>query len=142
MSALDDTVKEMKTTIDALLANASELLELSKHVDSVDELTPLQTEQEKLITQLISLDEEVQKRAKTKAARSKLPEWDAIQAGLDKFEELNQAFITQLGIRKGIIQFEINDIKKSKKQLAAMKDSYGATSGKKSSGRRGINTIT
>ena len=119
-------LKEMESVLDALVENAESLKELSSGTIASEELAKLQATQEALIADLVKKDAKAQKLDK---AEREQPAWGRIQQKLETFATLNDAFINNLSVRKGLIQFEIQDIKKTRQSLVEMKVRYGPKPG-------------
>lgn len=143
MAAKEDPIKKMEAVAKALVANAEKLVLASQEAASAEDLQPLQSEQDQLVNELLELDKMLQ--SKGAKPHSDHPSWIDIEALLETFEDLNQTFITNLKVRKELIQFELQDIKKAKKGLNSVKGSYGAlvpSKDKKRKSQNKINTLS
>lgn len=143
MTAQADILSKMKQTAKSLVQNALHLIEAAQGAETAEEIQRLQEDQQELIDTLIDLDEAL-KKDKEELLESN-PEWIQVQELLNEFEKANENFISHLSVRKGLIQFEVKDLQKSKQQLNAVKDSYGKqgpSSVSKKNGKRRINTLS
>ena len=127
---------EMETVLDALVTNAESLKKLSMETVTTEELTKLQETQEGLLADLIKKDRAVQKLGTVVHSE---PAWQSIQNKLEGFSKLNETFIENLSVRKGLIQFEIQEVKKTRQSLGEMKSRYGT---KPSDGKKRINKLS
>ncbi len=113
---------DMETTLDALVDNAKALKIISQGKVTVEELSALQGKQEELIAQLVKHDKSVQKLGD---AVKKETAWNRIQDKLQDFSKYNEEFIGNLAVRKGLIQFEIQEVKQARQSVNDMKSRYG-----------------
>lgn len=117
MTAPEKILLQMEETIDQLVMNAEKLNALTQQVIAQQELKGLQKKQNELIESLRSLDHEFHKAV----PGSKNKAQEKIQARIDeklqRFQNLNIAFIDNLNTNRGLIKFEIKkETKKPKKQ--------------------------
>lgn len=135
MASAEVVLTQMDETLDQLIAIASELKELSKGTVVAEQLEKLQEQQEGLIAELCRLDALVHADDGQGIPKgSKI--WARVEDKMTAFSELNEAFIENVRVRKGLIQFEMQQIKKSRKAVAKMRESYTGTAPKKGSGGR------
>ncbi len=132
----EKALKQMESLLDSLVVNASELKQLSTGTVQPEELEGLQAAQEGLIADLVKQDHAVQQLGEGAKAD---PCWGRIQAKMDQFSELNEAFIKNLAVRKGLIQFEIQEVKKTRQSLSDMKVRYSPKAG---DGKSRINELS
>jgi hypothetical protein len=129
-------LEELETTVEALIENAKALIEVSRGSVTAEELSKLQGRQEELIAEIIKKDKAVQKLGDGVKSESA---WSRIQEKLDLFGTLNESFIQNLSIRKGLINFEIEEVRKTRKSLAHVRTRYGNQPGDEKSR---VNTIS
>lgn len=142
MPSHTDLLSEMEQTARTLVQNAQALLEAAKGAATADELQPLQDKQNTLVEQLVTSDQKLRDIGANKDVEGSKA-WSRIQELLEEFEKANEAFITQLSVRKGLIHFEAKQIQKSKRQLGAVKNRYVTQlPPKKKRGKKGINTLS
>ena len=141
MGKSGDLLQKMKGLVDDLLENATSLHTLSQNVISSEEVEKLQKEQQVLIQELIELDKHVQKEYEKDVDQSTF--WEEITDKLSTFQDLNDKFMTNLKVRSGIIEFELNDIQKTRQALNGVKKVYvERRSDKPPQGGSKINTLS
>ena len=138
MTTHDDVLKELDLLLQQLVSNAKQLYKASKQAITEEILAPLQTKQEELIDAIIRTDSYLEENREKNAYDS--PLWAGIQDKLKTFQNLNNSFIENLGVRKELINFEIKDTKKRKLQLSQLKTVYGKKTSRKKTKSR-INTL-
>ncbi|MDF2550134.1 MAG: hypothetical protein K0S07_1201 [Chlamydiales bacterium] len=118
MQALSQMQLEVRALIEHLVNNAKQLLEISAQEIDPQEIARLQDEQELLIQKLAQASDGLEKSAS--------PFWKEAEASLRQFEELNGSFISNLQVRKGLIQFDLDKIQESRHSLSNLHSSYGS----------------
>lgn len=107
-------LNKIDTLLDDLVKNALELEKASFQVISEEEIAPLQSKQEKLVSEIKTVDAELTKSLGKNDLEKDLPARKSIHDKLAKFHELNAHFIDNLSNSHGLIKFEIEKIKKKK----------------------------
>lgn len=116
MEKANDILAKMDVLLDKLVKNAEELKTISYHVISEEELAPLQLSQEQLIADLVKLDLELDAMTHHKKLEEASPVRSRIRDKLTKFQSLNQNFIDNLAKTRGLIHFELGQIKAQQKK--------------------------
>lgn len=144
MSKPSTIVLELEKVVDELVSNAKELKELSTRSTSEEELSPLQGHQEKLIKKLKSVNTAITKQFKKGIGNGDGSVWARVEKKLEMFQNYNEQFISNLSVLKGLIHFEIQDIKKTRQSVAKLKAAYGpkGKGGKGSPPSKNINTVS
>ncbi len=120
-------LSEMERVVTDLVVVAKDLHECSKGALAEEELNALQERQDTLVNELVELDAAITDEggvAKQGAV------WKRIRLALDEFQHFNQKFISNVNVRKGLVQFDLANVRKSRKFLADMRGSYGKTDAK------------
>jgi len=120
MTSHDDLLSEMDHLLQQLVSNAEQLYKESTQAISEETLMPLQNQQEELINAIVALNSSLESDNVTDS-----PLWEGIQEKLVIFQELNNSFINNLRVRKGLVNVEIKDVKKHQSQLSQLKAAYG-----------------
>lgn len=115
MPKVEQILGEMDGLLDALVANAEKLLELSQRVISEEELGPLQKKQQKLLDDLVAQDEAFHKACKGNEQDYHSPLRNEVTGKLELFEKLNASFIENITASHGLIHFENGALKKHPK---------------------------
>jgi DNA repair exonuclease SbcCD ATPase subunit len=124
MATAKQLLKEIDQLVGELTATAERLRTVSDRAIEEAEISSLQDQQNEIIQRLSQADEAL------KAVDSnyqKLPAWEAIQKRLEHFTDLNREFVKNLSVRKGVLNFELQDIRKTRRYLRGMDESYGKT---------------
>lgn len=137
-----NAIHTMDSLLNELLGNAEALLEQSIQDAKAETLEILQQKQQTIIEKLIEADQVLQNHLKSDHQGSFNQQLESLQTKISSFEELNQKFITNLTMRRSLIHFELQDIRKSRNALSKVKAAYIA----KTSGKRpkspSINTLS
>lgn len=120
---------EIESITKKLTANAQDLLDCSKGTISESELVALQEEQDALIATLVEQNKCLLQACQAEPTGAR---WKRIQKSLDLFQELNGKFMDNIGVRKGLIQFELKDVRKARQSLKEVRASYGKSDGQSS----------
>lgn len=140
MAKAEEQLREMESLLAELLQTARALKDVSSREISEEELMPLQDRQEELIEEIAKIDRSLA-RMKDKSFKE-TPNWVNVQGALVKFQELNDQFIENMKVRKGLIDFDLKDVRKTRKAMAGLKESYGRSKApKKSPPSKSINTV-
>lgn len=115
MSKANKILSEMEDVLDKLIENAQKLHNLSKHAIAEEELSPLQSIQQELLSTLVSLDDTYHNAHPNPSHVDDLTINKRIQKKLDVFEQLNSSFVDNIVNSHGLIQFETAKLKKTKK---------------------------
>ena len=132
-----ELLTKMEGVLDQLITQAQDLIDLSKSSVAPEELANMQKQQEKWVDLLQQYDADLANACEPDTQLDAFPQWNKIQKQLDYFQTLNNTFIQNLSTRKGIIQFEVNDVKKTRKSLREMKTGYVKSKKKGTSSRPG-----
>ncbi|MBA3816330.1 MAG: hypothetical protein H0X29_07395 [Parachlamydiaceae bacterium] len=110
----DVILNEMNAVLDLLIENAQKLNELSLQVIAEEEISPLQAQQQELLSALVELDNAFHQA--DSLAEEKI---SAIQAAvndkIENFQQLNSNFMENIINAHGLIQFKDGKAKKTKK---------------------------
>lgn len=123
MSDTLEQLQSMEDLADALVQNAGELKESATLGSTMSELESLQKVQAKLVEQLVELDHKLGE-LDFKACKDLGDIWERITKKLTEFEQLNEKFIENMSVRQGIVKFEMNEIRESKKSVGKVKKAY------------------
>ena len=141
MATVKQLCDEMSKVAADLISNATTLLELSKSPDPMEEIKEYQEKQEELVEVLLALDKEIHGLADSEADLSGF--WKDIVNKIDIFQQMNESFVSNLSIRKGLIRFEVNDLRRTRKNLNSVKKVYVKKTENKSRKSNGkINTLS
>lgn len=125
MAKDNEIADQMVELVEQLSANAQQLVDHSTGTISEDQLAELQEQQQALITALNKLDRKQQKSGEKPLSDAWPKHWKKIEEHLELFAELNEVFIQNLQVRKGLIQFDLNQVKKARKTVSDVKGAYG-----------------
>ncbi|MCB1136819.1 MAG: hypothetical protein KDK78_11165 [Chlamydiia bacterium] len=122
MAAKKQLLNEMELAAAELVVVAKDLYNCSKGALAEEELNTLQSRQEELIQKLVALDASL-----TEAGGVSEDEeaWGRVRDALDEFQNYNQQFISNVNVRKGLVQFDLANVRKSRRFLSEMKSTYG-----------------
>ena len=138
MSSVKKLSQEMLRVGDELVANAKELLEVSRGPNPNEKINPLQDTQEELVQTLLALDAELRELVQSEADLQSF--WTQMHQKIDEFQALNEKFVSNLSTRKGLIRFEVNDLRRARRNLNSVKKSY-ARNAPPQKGKRGKGQI-
>ena len=139
MKSAKEIVSGMETLVEEIVKTAEQLREMSCIKIVEDELNILQERQEYLIERLLELNVQYEDDSKGKGNSSSI---DKIQERLADFERLNQAYIENLQVRRGLIQFELEDNQRTRQVLDEVKGAYGTANKKMTTSRSKIDTTS
>lgn len=105
MKSLEHSIEQMSQLLSELIQVATQLRDMSLQVISEEDLTPLQKHQENLLSQLESIDQQIQANYHHQLTTSTQEQF---HNQLQIFQQLNQEFIQNLGNSHGLIQFELH----------------------------------
>ncbi len=109
-------LKKIDSLLDDLVKTAINLEKATFQVISEEEIAPLQSKQEELVSEIKSIDAQLTKSGDKKAIEQDSKVRKSIHDKLAKFHELNSHFIDNLSSSHGLIRFEIDKIRKNKKK--------------------------
>jgi hypothetical protein len=116
---------ELEDSLTALVLVAKELVELSTMSIDNKLITELQKKEEKLVENVQQLDEQVSKKYPGYQVEELFPkQWKVILKLLKGFQNLNEQFIQNLSVRKGLVGGEISDIRRRRADLSKLKKVY------------------
>lgn len=98
-------LREMDRVLDALIAGAEKLLDLSQRVIAEQELSALQAEQEVLLEQLLQHDQELH-NCSDLAAPANQTLRKIVDGKIDLFQRLNEEFVEKISAVHGLIHFD------------------------------------
>jgi hypothetical protein len=139
------TVKDFENIVTSLIKIAAKLKDVSMQEASYEVILPLQEEQEELIQKLLCAEKAFVKKNKKTIEESNKLAWTRVQKGIQMFQELNDTFVNNLMVRKELIHFDLNEIKKTRQSVAKLRGSYGKKRRKQKAGvskNKHINTLT
>lgn len=137
-----ELLQQMNSLLDELIALAEVMLEHSSADAKAESIEKLQDQQQGIIDKLIVSDKSLQS-----LLQENHNHFEHDIANLEKkiaaFEQANAKFIANLSIRKSLIHFELEDVRKSRSAIAKMKAAYTAkkTASKPHGGSQPINTL-
>lgn len=108
MTSLKRLISQMNERLDELIATAKELRDASQRAVSEEELIPLQKRQETLLTELETIDQQLQTYA---ASDIESTIHEQFHAKLEEFQNINQEFVNALKSSYGLIQFDLHKLK-------------------------------
>lgn len=111
----DAILNEMNGILDQLIENAQKLNELSLQVIAEDEITPLQEQQQELLSALVELDNTFHRGGAGLSKKKTSPLRMAIDEKIETFQCLNSSFVEKIMNTHGLIQFKDDKSKKTKK---------------------------
>lgn len=146
MSEIQELLCEFESTTDQLIQLAQELLDHSSDDIQKGKIEKLQEKQKDLVDKVLDFEKKLSKKGIVDDKRREYPNWLRIEEKLAYFQTLNEQFINNFKVRKGLIQFEVEKVQKTKRQLQDVKKTYGGK-GKKGKGKdkkdgRRINTLS
>lgn len=145
MSSSEQVLNEMRSVLTELVQVAKKLRDASRGTIDEKRVQQLQDEQELLIADLVAIDERYREVSQEKSGESddvRVLRED-IKEQIDSFQELNQIFIRNLQVRRGLIQLNLEETRKASSSLDSMKKAYGPVSKPSSKGKKNkINTIS
>lgn len=113
---------EMEDTLDALLDGAKALHLMSSGTIVPEQLNELQQQQRELVAKLQEQDGVFQSLSRK---QGNVDGQARINEKLESFASLNQSFISNLAVRKGLINFEVQKLAQAHVSLDGMKRRYG-----------------
>src|ERR1700733_8426172 len=105
----------MNGILDQLIENAQKLNELSLQVIAEDEITPLQEQQQELLSALVELDNTFYQGGAGLSKGKLSPLKKVIDDKIETFQCLNSSFVENIMSSHGLIQFKDEKSKKIKK---------------------------
>jgi uncharacterized protein Yka (UPF0111/DUF47 family) len=111
--------------IDLILQNAEQLLRLAKKDFDENKLDELQKSQDLLIQRVIELDHGYQQLHELEESPKRHHSLiEQIHRKLDIFQDLNQKFIENVSIKRGLIKLELQDVEKQRRVLGNLSKAY------------------
>lgn len=144
MSEIEELFTEFEEKTDSLISLAQELLNQAGSQGTKEKVEALQMEQKHLVDSIVSLEKKLSRKGVDEEKRKEYSNWARIEEKLTYFQNLNEEFINHYKVRKGLIQFEMEKVKKTKKALNGVKKTY-VNKGKKEKGKKEgkrINTLS
>ncbi len=128
MEMIEKLRLEIEEVVVDLLKVAECLAKMSSTQIVQEELLSSQDKQDALIGRLTCLNGELEEYHAKEGGEVPNPLLgEKVMIELDRFQVLNQSFISNLEVRQGLIKFELDETQKNKQVLGEVQDAYGGS---------------
>jgi len=118
-------LEEIEYTLELILVNATELFNLSQGEFHAEKIAALQVEQEKLSESVQSYDNMMQARTGEKWLEKDKQKTKQLKDKIKEIRLLQDSFCSNMTVRKGLLQAEIEEINQAYHSLDSVHALYG-----------------